>query len=386
MHNTSEPRFVLLQNIDEVESIRADWERLWICARAAYFLSFPFVRASLEIIHRPQGATLCCAVAFENDRLVAVLPMVLRRRKLWKAATPCTPRAAEGCDILIARSANSVDIAAALLREFVKLARPDFLEFDFVKFGSHLDGAIRNMESVRTFQTETVTISYADLKAELDWPSYKRSLGKSHQSEVARKTRRLQEQGKVTVDLVQGKSTTAIDWLFEQKRKWSERTNKRGNWVFSGTYCELLNKLLASDPRYLMFVLKLDNQPISAKLIAINPSSASAIIAAYDERFGRFSPGNILDEFIHKYLFDNCRDPEGRYLDIDFGPGREPFKLHWSRGNVQATSNYRIATSPWGLARFQLHGALDRVRRLPPGQALLLSTLHFERVDGECRW
>jgi CelD/BcsL family acetyltransferase involved in cellulose biosynthesis len=364
MHNTSEPRFVLLQNIDEVESIRADWERLWICARAAYFLSFPFVRASLEIIHRPQGATLCCAVAFENDRLVAVLPMVLQRRKLWKAATPCTPRAAEGCDILIARSANSVDIAAALLREFVKLARPDFLEFDFVKFGSHLDGAIRNMESVRTFQTETVTISYADLKAELDWPSYKRSLGKSHQSEVARKTRRLQEQGKVTVDLVQGKSTTAIDWLFEQKRKWSERTNKRGSWVFSGTYCEILNKLLASDPRYLMFVLKLDNQPISAKLIAINPSSASAIIAAYDERFGRFSPGNILDEFIHKYLFDNCRDPEGRYLDIDFGPGREPFKLHWSRGNVQATSNYRIATSPWGLARFQLQRALDRVRRL----------------------
>ena len=95
------------------------------------------------------------------------------------------------------------------------------VSFYFVKSGSHLQIAIQSLTSLRIVTTYDNVMPYADLKAEIDWASYKRSLSKHYEYNVARKTRRLHEQGKVTVDIVRGAPTPAIEWLFLQKRKWS---------------------------------------------------------------------------------------------------------------------------------------------------------------------
>ena len=106
----------VLKSIDDVVAIRTQWDRLWVDARAGYFLSFSHVYESWNTIRRPQGAEFCCVVSFENGRLLAALPMVLLRGrlKLWKCAAICSPEAAEGCDILIERNAGSEVIATAL--------------------------------------------------------------------------------------------------------------------------------------------------------------------------------------------------------------------------------------------------------------------------------
>jgi CelD/BcsL family acetyltransferase involved in cellulose biosynthesis len=205
---------------------------------------------------------------------------------------------------------------------------------------------------------------YADLKAEVDWASYKRSLSKHYESNVARKTRRLHEQGKVTADIVRGVPTPAIEWLFLQKRKWSERTNKRGHWVFSSRYQEFVTKLFASDPRFLVFVLKLDDAPIAVKLAAIGSGFASTMMITYDDKYERFSPGSILDEFMMRHIFENYQDSDGRHLDIDFGPGLEHFKLHWSRGNVHPTKSFIMAASRSGLAKLRIDQSRVRIQRL----------------------
>jgi hypothetical protein len=235
-------------------------------------------------IHRPQGAELCCVVSYENGRLLAALPMVLLRSrvKLWKYAAICSPEAAEGCDILIERTAESQAIATALLRKFLISAHPDMVGFSFVKLESHLEAAIQSIASLRIVNTYDNVMPYADLKAEIDWASYKRSLSKHYESNVARKARRLHEQGKVAVDIVRGAPTPAIEWLFLQKRKWSDRTNKRGHWVFSSHYQEFITKLFASDQRFLVFVLKLDDAPIAVKLSAISSRFASTMMITYE--------------------------------------------------------------------------------------------------------
>jgi CelD/BcsL family acetyltransferase involved in cellulose biosynthesis len=158
--------------------------------------------------------------------------------------------------------------------------------------------------------------------------------------------------------------TPAIEWLFLQKRKWSERTHKRGDWVFSSRYQEFLSKLFASDPRFLVFVLKLDGAPIAVKLAAISSGFASTMMITYDDKYERFSPGNVLDEFMMRYIFENYLDSDGRHLDIDFGPGREHFKLHWSRGNVHLTTSFVMAASRWGLAKFRFDHVRARIQRL----------------------
>jgi CelD/BcsL family acetyltransferase involved in cellulose biosynthesis len=355
----------ILKNIDEVASIRAEWDRLWIDARAGYLLSFSYFYESWNTIHRPQGAELCCVVAFENGRLLAVLPMVLPRdkRKAAKYAVICSPEAAEGCDILIERTIESQAVATALLKKFLISARPDVVSFFFVRSGSHLEIAIQSLASLRIVRTYDDVMPYADLKAEVDWASYKRSLSKHYESNVGRKTRRLNEHGKVTLDIVREVPTPEIEWLFLQKRKWSERTNKRGHWVFSPRYQEFVTKLFASDPRFLVFVLKLDNVPIAVKLAAISSSFASTMMITYDDKYERFSPGNILDEFMMRHIFENYQDRDGRHLDIDFGPGREHFKLHWSRGNVHPTKSFVMTASRSGWVKLRFDQSCARIQR-----------------------
>jgi CelD/BcsL family acetyltransferase involved in cellulose biosynthesis len=365
-HDTLVQNCRILKSSDEIISIGTEWDRLWVDARAGYSLSFSYFCESWNSIHGPQGAELCCVVSCDNGRLLAALPMVLLRGRLglWKHAVICSPEAAEGCDILIKRTTESQAIATALLKKFLMSARPDMVSFFFVKSGCHLDIAIRSIASLRIVSASDNVMPYADLKAEVDWDSYKRSLSKHYESNVARKTRRLKELGKVTTEIVRQMPTPTIEWLFLQKRKWSERTNKRGHWVFSPRYQEFISKLFATDPRFLVFVLKLDDAPIAVKLAAIGTGFASTMMISYDDKYERFSPGNILDEFMLRYIFENYRDSHGRHLDIDFGPGEEHFKLHWSRGNVHPSKNFIMAASKPGLAKFRFDQSRARIHGL----------------------
>jgi CelD/BcsL family acetyltransferase involved in cellulose biosynthesis len=103
--------------------------------------------------------------------------------------------------------------------------------------------------------------------------------------------------------------------------------------------------------------------------MAINTNSASLILIAYDEKHKRFSPGNVLDESMMRYVFENYRSADGRHLDITFGPGMERFKLHWSRGYVHPARSYRIVTSrrAWAKTRLEqaIAGTRKRVRGAP---------------------
>jgi CelD/BcsL family acetyltransferase involved in cellulose biosynthesis len=351
----------ILTSADELMSIRLQWDRLWAEAGAEYFLSFSSVCESWNRIHRPRGAALRCAVVCDQHRLLGVLPMILRRPRLWKIAGTCGPGSAEGCDMLIERSSGSNAIASLLLTKFLLLARPDYVDFEFVQLGCALESAIQSISGVHIIKTWDNNIPYADLKAERDWTSYTRSLSKSYQADCARCSRRLNEQGRVTFEVVRGMYTPLIDWLFEHKRKWSERTNKRGEWVFSRSYQEFVNTLFSSDPRFLVFALRLDEIPIAVKLLAINTNSASLIIIAFDEKYQRFSPGNVLDESMMKYVFENYRSADGSHLDITFGPGMERFKLHWSRGYVHPARSYRIVTSGRAWAKTRLSQAIAEV-------------------------
>jgi CelD/BcsL family acetyltransferase involved in cellulose biosynthesis len=352
----------ILTSSDELESLRAQWERLWEEAGAEYFLGFSSVYESWNRIHQPQGAVLRCAVVFDQDRLLGVLPMVVRRPRLWKIAGTCGPGSAEGCDMLIEPSAAAHALAGALLAKFLSLARPDYLDFHFVKLGCALEIAIQSIPHNHVVETWDNDIPYADLKEERGWTSYTRSLSKSYQADCARCSRRLNEQGKVTFEVVQGMHTPLIDWLFVHKRQWSQRTNKRGEWVFSGHYQDFVNALFASDTRFLVFALRLDETPIAVKLLAINTSSASLVIIAYDEKYRRFSPGNVLDESMMRYVFENYRSSDGGHLDVTFGPGAESFKLHWSRGYVHPARSYRIVTSRRAWAQTRLKQIFDTIR------------------------
>ncbi len=352
----------LLTSSEELDAVRDEWERLWQRSGAEYFLSFGSIRHSWHVLHRPQGAQLRCAIACAHGELLAALPMITHRHSFWETASTCGPRSAECADLLVTQGSESGALAVALLRNFLILAHPDYLELEFVKQGSPLETALRGTPELRYVRTWEEDVPYAELKSQADWPSFRESLSKRYQADTARCLRRLVEQGKVSFEVVKGRPTTLINWMLTHKRKWCERTGKHGDWVFSQAYQDYLNALFASDERYLVFALRLNEQPIAVKLMAVNVSSASLIIIGYDADYRRFSPGNVLDEHMMQYVFESYRAPDGRHLDIHLGPGVEKFKLHWGRGAMTRARCYRIVASPWGWARLRAKSAIKSLR------------------------
>jgi CelD/BcsL family acetyltransferase involved in cellulose biosynthesis len=358
-----ENRCCILTSSEQLLRIRPQWEALWSRSSAEYVLSFASIYQSWNIIHRPRGAALCCAILTDGTGLYAVLPLVIYRRRLWRTASTCGPRAAEPPDVLVDDGPESAALARTLLLNALRLSRPDLLEFELVRVGSHLELALRSISPARYIDTWEMEIPYARLRAEIDWPSYRRSLGNRYQNQCARLMRRLKEQGSVSVEILKGQATPLIDWLFVHKRRWAERTQRRADWVFSDSYRKYLEVLFSSDPRYLIFTLKLNGAPIAVKLVAINPTSASLVIITYDGDYRRFSPGNLLDEPMMQHIFENYRSRDGHPLDLTFGPGVENYKIHWSRGNLQKARSYRIVTSRWGAAGQRLKRVLTAMTR-----------------------
>jgi len=365
--------FRILQTEVELVSIKAEWDRLWVESEAEYFLSHAAILESWNIIHRPQGARLCCAIAMDGERLVGVLPLILNRRWAWSVASTCTPHASECCDMIVKRQPGSSELAIALLRKAIEIARPDSVYLDYVLGGTHLDIAIRANRWLRIDETWSGAVPVAVVHGETDWTSFAKALNRKYQTNVARASRRLNEQGTVTFEVLPETPASLIDWLFEHKRKWSDRTDKRGQWVFSDYYKEYLGALWASGwSRYLTFTLRLNGVLIALKLIAINTTTVSPVIITYDYDYRQFSPGNVLDEWMFKYLFDNYRTADGRFLDVIFGTGTEKFKSYWSRDNTVPVTSFLMATSRLGATAIRTREILSDLkgriaRRAPRG-------------------
>jgi CelD/BcsL family acetyltransferase involved in cellulose biosynthesis len=365
-------RFLILRSDEEFLSIAEQWKALAAEARGAYFLTFASCWASWTAIHKPRGHKLRCAALFEDGRLIAVLPMVVHRRGLWRMAQTLGPQTAETTDVLIARDAPTTT-ASEIFERFIAAARPDIIDLPFVADGSPLDQAVaRTRKPKSVFQLEA--LPYAVLHDEADWENYERSLSRSYQQQIQRKLRRLQEQGAVTFDILEQDADAGVDWLLEQKAKWGERVGKLGPWLFSPHYRAYLKALVASEDRVLTFALKLDGAYCAVKVVALGPTLCTLIIGAYDEDRGSYSPGSILDAFWIKHVFETFSGSDGQHLDIDFGVGAERYKLHWSRRHMIETRTYKVLPSYWGAVPYRLNAALrgQKARAAQPSDPAMI--------------
>ena len=361
----------LVTTRQDLLSLRGEWDALWMHSHGDYYTSFASCLAALDEVHAPAGHALRCAIARDDGRLVAVLPMALKRKGLWRVAVTLGPDAAEGCDIVVAEG-EPAGTALALLRFFLRRGGADVLDLPFLRGGNALDRAVEACGAFRTV-TQSDVMPYARLSAEADWPRYERSLSRQTQAQTARKRRRLEEAGAVKVELTHGAADAAIDWLLDEKATWGRKTGKTGAWLFAPGYRAYL-KSLAAEPgggqRLATFVLRVDGRIAAVKVIAVGTTLATLIIAAYDEALRKFSPGNILDEVWVRHVFDTARDGEGRPLDINFGNGVERYKLHWGGGTAFPSRTCKLAATRWGELPYRLKAALAGAKaRLSPPHA-----------------
>lgn len=332
---------VVITDIVLFQQLREEWDDLWIAAKGSFFQTYAYCLHSWYEIGVPTKKSLFCIVVRENGKLVLVWPLMKGRKGPLRILRPLGPSAAEPHDILLDPSCYTYP--ARLAYKMIKYAKCDMLNLPFVTVGSILDRIIAKDKNIGI---DPDVAPYANIQDQTDWNTYFKLLGtSSSRQQLTRKRRRLAELGNLKCEIVDPvknpiMASTLIGWMLQEKQIWAKRVNKLGYWTSSNEYRNLLVKWFTDAnnvQKCYVYALMINDEPVAVKLITFSIINAELIIASYhsDPKYGKYSPGNVLDEFWIKDAFD-------KRLNIDFGLGAERYKMFWARNNQIAMATYQV--------------------------------------------
>ena len=345
----------LLAERSDIEGIRPQWERLWARSdHAGYGLTPAACMSAFNRMLGPQGARLVVAAGYDDGELVALWPLSVRRRGLWRFVNQAGPLAAEYSNILVEPGPQAAARVTALWQAVERANLADVAVVPFLR-----DGALGSLLAAhpRLMSRDTDIAPHLAWREGETWDAYYASLDGSYRRGQNRRRRQLDELGAVQFEVVTDsvRAPQIVAWLLAEKRQWADRTDKRGAWVFSPAYEAFVTELVTQAAGFVVFALTLDQAPVAAKFALIGPRRVEFIISGYLAALGRFSPGNILNEHCLRHAHE-------RNLAVEFGAGKEETKKYWSRGTADVTGNYRVALTRWGLTADFAQRGLAHVR------------------------
>lgn len=246
-----------------------------------------------------------------------------------------------------------------ILDALLQAARPegDMIELYNLEHGSYLHRFFAAKKSARRISTSTVcSLSTASAP----WPNWIAGKRKSLRDGLARRRRRLSEQGAVTFRQVASTEALAhVRWCVEQKRTWLRRRKSRHGWLGHDAIIDFYASLIALDAGVQGFVLEVNGAPIAGEICLAGPRQLESYLTAHDPAWHAYSPGNLLTEEMAKWC-------SARQLDFDLRFPASPYKLEWA-DQLREVHTIAIPTTFRGavMAEFRtLRGAILRARRL----------------------
>ena len=361
----------VITDMGQMAELESEWNELWLKAKGSFYQSYSVSYHSWNEISRPAGRSLFCIIVREKGKLVLVFPLVRYRNGPCSMVRPLGPDAAQTTDVLVDPQSDYRRNIRLAWRTIERSSKVDIIRMPFVKVGSILDELINER---RNLACEADIAPFADLQDQTSWDAYAKIIGANSRQQLNRKRKRLSELGNfefVEVDPVTD-PTYAIElmeWMFAQKKIWSERVGKHGPWITSKDYQNFMYKWITDSTniqRMRIYAILIDKVPIAMKLASYSVSHLDLIIAAFhsDPQYAKYSPGFVLDEFWMKIVFE-------KRLNVDFGAGNEPYKLFWSRNVKNDLASYHIpqtligntATRLWRLKRETIAHLAERRKR-----------------------
>ena len=340
-----------------MRELAGQWNELWEQSpTVGLFQSFDYCIDAWERVARPAGHGLACVTGRRDGRLVAVWPFVIVPERLWTYARPLVASGVELHELLLDGSVDAGAWAQQAWRALLDCGRLDAVDVSFRADSTHAP-ALAGLPARAVETSETVCVS-VPLRHEQDWDSYYTSLSKSYRKDFAKSRRRLEALGTLEFAVLEAgdpRIGALVDWLLEQKRRWAERTGKKGEWLFSEHYRDFLAHQLSrpgTGARNVLMTLTLDGTPLAAQIGALGKDTFEAVIAGFDADYDRFSPGTRLTEAMIRWAWEQG-------ADCELGAGAEPYKLFWSRNQKVTVVSRRLVVTRWGLVAL----ALRRFRR-----------------------
>jgi CelD/BcsL family acetyltransferase involved in cellulose biosynthesis len=354
-----------VRDIQQLRALQPEWNELWHAANGGFAEHFGFCHATLMAEDAGSHRKLHCLVGRRNGRVVVIWPLLTYRNKLWRYLTPLAPENRSPCNMLVAPECNNEAVVQSALDAAIKSARADVIELWRVPSDSLLFRCVERRAMTRRETHENTY--FATLQGETDWDAFCRSRpGRDKLPDYAkRKLARHLEYDIELLDRTDERTASIVEWLVQNKRKWAHEKDLDSRWVSADSSGKFWHDLMMNETyesgTYRLFALLHQGTPLAALIVGVGHQRLFFLTVTYDMAHAKYSPGTvILDEGV-KWAFDHG-------LDVDFTPGKEPYKVSWSGKNAYPISSFLVMASAWGSLGYsaktlltQLKGTLTRL-------------------------
>lgn len=341
-------RLEIVSTDARLAEIAPAWTDLWRATDGLIFQSHDWIAAWWSTVARRNERQLRIGLVWQGDRLLAVFPLAIQRRKglrfLEWAANDCSDYA----DILLDSTCPPA-LITTLWQQLVSAGGFDLYFLNRLRPDGTFRALLDAPGGPRLAPSHRQEVAY---RVAGDWPSgaqWVESLNKKARQNYRRGRKALDEAGAGTLRLLPLDEPMApvLARLAELKRKWLQRKERESALYEEGSSALLaLVDVLAKAGVLRVFVIECDGAIIAISVNFIQRGTLMAFLTTYDPDFERGSPGMVLMMDYIQWSID-----EGLTL-VDFLCGEEPFKQKFATGGLTLTSTMGARTPLGMLAMF----------------------------------
>jgi CelD/BcsL family acetyltransferase involved in cellulose biosynthesis len=327
---------MLIERINTIEGLAPEWDDLVARTHASPFMSPGWTTAWWRAFGH---GDLHVITARRNGGLAGVLPIGKRGRIIVSPTNWHTPEYSPVAE----DETVAAELLHALLREDATRVSLRFLD----SRGIDLD-AWQEVARSRGHRTTWRTIQRSPyLKVEGRWEDYERGLSRSHRKDVRRVRHRLQEVGRLSTSVHDGKED--LDRLLEDgfRIEGSGWKIERGTAIASqpqlvSFYREIARWAARRGALRLSF-LRLDGRPIAFEFGLEENRIYYLLKLGFDIAYAKYSPGKVLNHALLQRAFQE------KLTSYEFLGGEAFHKTVWSRDVRRKLEWQSFAPTPAGL-------------------------------------
>lgn len=305
-------------------AIEAEWRELFAAAaHPTPFLRHRWLRLSWSLRWRHFPNRLRVILVRQRGVLMMAGAFVLGQRRLkpqFEFLASGTPQYHD----LLWRPSDSTELQAellldALLQATVLQAK---IATRYLRDLSPLRAAIRSAGLEQRVLLEWPS-PYVALAEYADFPSYLGALSSSLRSDHQRRLRRFADTGVVYTKETGAAASEVVQWCFDSKRSWLDRTRQEADWLRNGYVDRFFAAFIEAGedvPETWVASLRSEGRILAAALVFIERDAAFFSKIAHDPEFASHSPGRTLTLLLIESAFQR------RLAEFDLGVGALEWK------------------------------------------------------------
>lgn len=331
----------------------------WIALRArvpstSFYQSYEWCHAWVEACARAgRPVDVRIVTVWENDRLVLLWPLSLRRLGpigiLHALAEPAT----QYCDVLMEPSVHATRWINYAYREIQAMPGVDAVHLHQVRGDARLETVKRALPDLQTLSREGAPFLRLSKNAKT------RRSGRSVNA-LKRHMKHLAKLGPVTVEAVPGpQQRLVVAEALKLKAQWLEsRGASSSGYQHPGNHATIMK--MAEEGRFIVMRLNVGDQMAAVEIGILENGHYLSLIQTYRQCFAAHAPGRLL---LWRML-ETCE----RISTFDFLPPSRPHKTEWTEEVMPVTSYVvalnlkgRIGVSYFQTYRKRLRRTFDRL-------------------------